>query len=48
MVAGSIGQLVPIALREFLRALKKAAIDQQSLAFRFDQIFRACYRAGRA
>jgi hypothetical protein len=42
------GQLVPIALLQLFRTFEKAAIDQQLLAFRFDQIFRAGDGAGSA
>src|SRR5690349_16330090 len=45
---GIDGEPVPVALPEFARAFEEPAIDQQPFAFRFNQIFRTCYRTCRA
>ena len=42
------GEVVPIPLREFFGALKKAAVNQQPLSFYLYQIFRTSYGARRA
>src|SRR5271169_2376603 len=45
---GIHGQRFPISLAEIVVSLKEAAIDQQFLAFRFQEVFRTCNRAGSA
>src|SRR6202040_3706428 len=40
------GRVVPVSLLELVRTLKQTAVHQQSLTFRFHQIFRACDGAG--